>query len=238
MKLFGKNQVYERLKANPQSIKQIYLLKNSDLKSIADFARQNNIDCIYLEPGKFVELSGEKHSQGVIAEIEEFTYSDLDELLALPKEEKYTLIAISNINDPQNLGSILRSAACFGGLALVLPKHRSVQITETVLKVACGGENYVPVVQVTNLIPAIEKAKESGYWIVGGVTENGENLSNFKLPFPLCLVIGSEGEGIRKGILSHLDYQVTIPMRGKVLSLNTAVASAVFFYEISRQRQK
>ncbi|MDD5746745.1 MAG: 23S rRNA (guanosine(2251)-2'-O)-methyltransferase RlmB [Candidatus Omnitrophica bacterium] len=237
MYLYGKNQVNERIQARPQSIKKILLTGKSDAAALRETARSRGISCLIISEREFAALAGHHHAQGVIAEVEEFSYTDLYDLINVPDKEKYVFIALSNVTDPQNVGSILRTAACFGRFALIIPKHRSAAINETVLKVACGGENYVPVAQETNLIPALEQLKQAGYWVVGSVVDGGEDLSRFTFPVPLCFVVGSEDEGIRQGILSQLDYRVTLPMPGKDLSLNAAVATAIFCYEIMKQRR-
>ncbi|MBI4846293.1 MAG: 23S rRNA (guanosine(2251)-2'-O)-methyltransferase RlmB [Candidatus Omnitrophica bacterium] len=236
MKLFGKHQVYERIKANPKSIRKIFFQVDSNTENIRELARKKNISCEELNQRDFESRAQYVHAQGVMAEIEEFSYVKLEELLTFAKEEKITLLALSSITDPQNVGSILRSAACFGKFALIIPKHRSAGINETVLRVACGGENYVPVTQVTNLIPALKSIKEAGYWVVGTVVKDGEEITRFSLPFPLCAVIGSEDKGIRQGLFSELDFKVSLPMPGNELSLNAAVAAAIFCYEVIRQK--
>ncbi|MBU1045376.1 MAG: 23S rRNA (guanosine(2251)-2'-O)-methyltransferase RlmB [Candidatus Omnitrophica bacterium] len=236
MNLYGKNQVIERLASQPNSIKKIFFNQKSVLAELKTLANEKKIPYTVLSEKEFLIISKDANTQGVIAQVDEFHYEDLDNLLRRSKQDKYVLIALSNITDPQNLGSILRTAACFGNFALIIPKHRTASINETVLKVACGGENHVPIVQVTNLISAIQAAKDAGYWVAGSVVDNGEAVTTFKFPFPLCLVIGSEDKGIRHGLLNHLDYKLTLPMPGKELSLNAAVATAVFCYEIMRQR--
>ncbi len=236
MNLYGKNQVLERLKSHSKSIKKIFFNQRSDLFAIRLQANDKKIPYVVLREKEFLIMAKNAKTQGVIALVEEFSYQDLDSLLACDQKDKYVLIALSNITDPQNLGSILRTAACFGKFALIIPKHRTATITETVLRVACGGENHVPIVQVTNLMTALKKAKDAGYWVAGSVVDDGEDVMNFKFPFPFCLVIGSEGKGIRHGLLSHLDYRLKLPMPGKELSLNAAVATAIFCYEIMKQR--
>ena len=237
MYLYGKNQVIERINVRPQSIKKIFLAGKSDAAAIKNMAQRKSIPCVSVSEKEFSALAGHHHAQGVIAEIQDFSYADLYDLLNLPDKEKYTFIALSNITDPQNLGSIVRTAACFGRFALIIPKHRSATINETVLKVACGGENYVPVAQETNLVSSLEQLKKAGYWTVGSVVEGGDDVAKFTFPFPLCFVVGSEDEGIRPGVLAHLDYRVTLPMPGKSLSLNAAVATAIFCYEIMKQQR-
>ncbi len=237
IRLFGKNQVLERLKTHPKTIKKIICRQSSENSYIKKLASEFNVPFVILADNEFALLINNVNDQGVIAQINDFQYGDLQDILQLPNEEKLTLIALSNLTDPQNMGSILRTAACFGKFSLIIPKHRSVSITETVLKVACGGENYIPVIQVTNLIPVIKQAKDAGYWVAGTVIEEGENITGFKFQFPLCLVIGSEDKGIRQGLMSHLDFKVTLPMPGASLSLNAAVATAIFCYEVTRQRR-
>ncbi|MBU4304923.1 MAG: 23S rRNA (guanosine(2251)-2'-O)-methyltransferase RlmB [Candidatus Omnitrophica bacterium] len=236
MKLYGKNPVLERLSVNPRSIKVIYLNEKNDTAAVGEIARRYGTRCISLGEKEFFARSEGCNTQGVIADIAEFSYAELEDFLELSDAQKPVFIALSNITDPQNLGSILRSAACFGDFALILPKHRSASINETVLRVACGGENYVPVVQETNLVAALQRLKKAGCWIAGSVVEQGEDVTGFSFPFPLCVVIGAEDKGIRQGLLAHLDFKVTLPMPGRALSLNAAVAAAVLCYEIIRQK--
>ena len=146
---------------------------------------------------------------------------------------------LDRITDPQNLGVIIRNAACFGGIDVVIPRFRACEVNETVLHVASGGENYVRISMVANLSNAIIKAKKSGYWIMGAVLEEGaQQIDKISLPWPLGLVLGSEGEGIRYGVGKHLDIKAHIPMRGAQLSFNVTVACAIFCQEISRQRNR
>lgn len=236
MKLYGKNSIAERLKADPKSIKKIFFQKGEGLRQIEDICRQRRIPVDYLSKNEFDKKAQAVRTQGVIAEVTEFKYAYLEDILRLEKEKLPTLLFLDNLNDPQNLGSILRTAACFGGFGVVLPRHDSVEVTEAVLRVAQGGENYVPVVKAVNLSLAIEKAKKAGYWIAGAVLEGAENLADAKLNFPLAIVIGSEGKGIRPGLAGHLDMRLTLPMAGAELSFNAAVAAALFCYEAARQR--
>ena len=144
---------------------------------------------------------------------------------------------MDGLTDPQNLGNIIRTVACLGGFSIVLPTHDSVEVTETVLRVSAGGDNYVKVAQVSNLNQAILKAKENDFWIAGTVVEEGQSIYEMEWPFPLGLVIGSEPKGIRETIRKNLDMTVTIPMAYERLSLNVATATALCCYEIIRQRQ-
>ena len=152
------------------------------------------------------------------------------------KNSTTSIIFLDDINDPHNLGSLLRITACFGDFALVIPRHSSCEVTDSVMHVASGGENYTPIAQVSNTVNAIIKAKDAGFWIAGTVVEGGENINTKSLLFPIGLVLGSEGRGIKPAIIKHLDMKITLPMKGAQLSFNVAMAGAVFCHEIDRQR--
>ena len=180
----------------------------------------------------------EKDLQGIVARVNKFEYQDFGSLVKMPEDKRLNLIFLDRLFDPHNLGVIMRTAACFGGFGIVIPGHNACEVTEAVLHVASGGENYVPVSMVANLTGAIIKAKDNGYWIMGGtVADDAQSLHEISIPFPLGLVMGSEGEGIRYGIEKHIDIKARIPMHGAELSFNVAMASAIFCYEISRQKK-
>ena len=236
MRLFGKRSVIERIKTNPKSIEKIYLQEGLARADIIELAKSENIRLENLPAGRFFQLAQGVQTQGVMAEVDKFFYRDFDELIS--QEDKPTLICLDRITDPQNLGVILRNSACLGGFSIILPKHESVEVNETVLKVACGAENYVPVCLVTNLSTAIQKAKKTGYWVAAAVVAGGENPRQANLNFPLAILFGSEGEGIRPGLIKHVDYKLTLPMQGAGLSFNVAMAVAIFCYEVSSQKSK
>ena len=173
---------------------------------------------------------------GIVAKVKEFVYADFDRELSQGPAKNSSFIFLDRIFDPQNLGAIMRSAACFGNFVVVVPKHRACEVTDTVLHIAQGAENFIPVVMATNLTNTMLQAKEAGIWIAGAVTSSAENLAKAKLPFPLAFVLGSEGKGIRYGVNKHLDLRFNIPMSGAPLSFNVSAACSVFCYEISRQR--
>lgn len=236
MYLYGKNSVLERLKANPKSIKKVFLENSFNGPYIISAIENAKI------PVKRVsekELSNIKHAdrlQGIVAEVDRFKYTPFDELLYEKKDKNLSFVFLDSINDPHNLGSIIRITACFGGFAIVIPRHASCEVNETVLHVASGGENFIPVSMVTNMLHALLKVKDAGYWVVGTVVEEGENVNKASLPFPICLVLGSEGKGIRPGIKKHLDMKINLPMKGASLSFNVAMASAIFCHEIAKQK--
>jgi len=238
MVLYGKNSVAERLKANPGSIQKIFLEDTFDPSGIDKLIKINKIPVEHVSRQGLSKTKNAKDLQGITARVNAFEYISFDELLDRPKEKRLTLIFLDRINDPQNLGVIIRTAACFGGFAVIIPRHEACEVTETVLHVASGGENYVPVSKVPNLSGAIIAAKAAGYWILGTVvTDDAEDINKISLPFPLGVVLGSEGEGIRYGIEKHLDIKARIPMHGAKLSFNVNIACAIFCHEISKQRE-
>jgi len=236
MYLYGKNPVLERLKANPQSIRKIFLQDNFKDPGVEKVIKTAMVPVNRVSENELLRIKRADRLQGIVAEADEFHYSPFENLLRLPEDKRPTFIFLDSINDPHNLGSIMRIAACFGGFAIVIPQHASCEVNETVLHVASGGENYVPVSLVTNLVTTLLQAKKAGYWAVGTVVEGGEDINKVSLPFPLCLVLGSEGSGIRYGLQKHLDMKITLPMKGAQLSFNVAMSCAIFAYEIAKQR--
>ncbi len=239
MKIYGKNSIIERLNVNPQSIVKIAIAEGIDVsKDIIGICKSQRIPIQRFSERQFQKVTRNIRTQGIIAEIGDFRYADLESVISCQKEELPVILFLDNLNDPQNLGGILRASGCLGGFAVVLPIRESVEVTEAVLRVASGGENYVPVAQVNNLSSAIDLSKRKGYWIAGAVAEGGEDLTAARLNFPLGLVIGSEAKGIRQGLFRHLDFKFTIPARQAELSLNVASAASIFCYEAVRQKSR
>jgi 23S rRNA (guanosine2251-2'-O)-methyltransferase len=239
MVLYGKNSVSERLKANPKSIRKIFLQDNFDSPHIEKLIKANNIPVERVSFGELSRIKQAENLQGIIARIDKFEYAPFNDLLSSSQNKQLTLIFLDRIYDPQNLGAIIRTAACFGGFAVVIPRFKACEVNETVLHVASGGENYLSVSMVSNLSNAIIAAKERGYWIMGAVVGNeAEDINEVTLPFPLGLVLGSEGEGIRYGVEKQLDIKVRIPMKGAKLSFNVTLACAILCHQISKQRNE
>ncbi len=232
--LYGKNSVSERLRADPRSIRRVFLQKNFSEEGIGRQLSAARIPTEVLSERELSKVKRADRLQGIVAEVEPFRYTPFKEIVSSPDQP--TLVVLDNLSDPNNLGSILRLSACFDRIALVIPEHRACRVNDTVMHVASGGENYVPVSMVTNTSQSLREAKEAGYWVAGTVVEGGESLPKASLPFPFCLVLGSEGSGIRPGVEKQLDLKLTLPMHGAELSLNVAMACAIFLYEITRQR--
>ena len=260
MVLYGKNSVTERLKANPKSIRKVFLQENFTVPDIEKLIKANNISTEHLSPRALSRIKPAKDLQGIAAKVDRFEYTSFYDLFTpLEKDadkvgagkensltgfnqtihKQLTLIFLDRIYDPQNLGAIIRTAACFGGLAVVIPRYKACEVNETVLHVASGGENYISVSMVSNLSNAIIAAKERGYWIVGAeVGDDAEDINKASMPFPLGIVLGSEGQGVRYGVGKHLDLKVRIPMKGARLSFNVTMACAIFCHEIAKARSQ
>lgn len=236
--LYGKNSVIERLRCNPSSIKRIFLQDNFRAKSIINAIDREGIPVKRVSEKELLKIKRADRLQGIVAEAEKFRYREFKDLISPENRERPSIIFLDNLNDPHNLGVIIRIAACFGGFAVVIPERNSCDVNDTVLHVASGGENYVSVSMVGNMSRSLSEAKNSGYWAVGTVVEGGEDINNTSLPFPLCLVLGSEGKGIRHGLLKQLDMKVTLPMKGAKLSFNVAMSYAIFGHEITKQKVK
>lgn len=238
MKLYGRNPVLERIKTNPRSIRRIFIeFGHPETGYINQKARKWGIPVSGVPTSKILKLARNVNAQGLLADVDDFAYQAFKDILPLAREKNATLVFLDELNDPQNLGGIIRSLGCLGDFYIVLPTHHSVEVTETVLRVACGGDNYIGVSKVSNLAQAISTAKEEGFWIAGTVVKEGTDLFDAQLQFPLALVIGSEQKGIRDVVRKHLDIALTIPMAHPRMSLNVAHAAAVLCYEVVRQKR-
>lgn len=238
MRLFGRNSVMERLRADPGSIRKIYIqhgFKNAS--DIQKKARQRGIPVLPVPLSKMMKIGRDKNTQGVLADVADFQYAPYGDLLEAAVRKGRCPVFLDGLKDPQNLGAMIRSLACLGKFSVVLPTHDAAGVTEAVLRVASGGENYVPVARVPNLGSAMKRAKEEGFRIAGAVVRGGECPAEVHLPHPLGLVVGSEQKGIREGVRKYLDIELSIPMVRETLSFNVAHAAAVLCYEITRQKK-
>lgn len=238
--IYGLNPVLETIRAK-RKIKEIYVsATRKDSPKVAEIkkeAEKKNIPLIEAEKS-FFNLHFPKGHQGIAAKVLPKSYIALEELLEIPlkRKEPPLFIIVDCIEDPRNLGSILRVADAAGIHGVVIQSHRSTAITSTVLKVSAGAAEYVPVSMVANIKHAIRKMKEKGITVVGAEAEEGNLLWDLDLKVPLALVIGSEGKGLRKTVKESCNLIVSIPMKGRINSLNVAVATGVLVYEILRQR--
>jgi 23S rRNA (guanosine2251-2'-O)-methyltransferase len=240
--LFGINPILERLKATPNDISEILIAKGSSalaLQGIEVQARRIKLPVKYVAPELLDQLSDGQRHQGIVAKVEAYHYSSFADLLkAVPSlSELMWILILDGLTDPRNFGALLRTAEAVGIQHVVIPKDRAVAVTPTVVKASAGAVHYLKIYRETNLRRVILKLKELGFWIVGLDPKGTETIYDRVYPKRLGIVLGSEGEGIRPLILSECDYRVSIPMRGKISSLNVSVAGAVFFYELLRQAE-
>lgn len=237
MRLYGKNPVIERIKANPKSIQKLFLQKQTELSEVVTAAKKEGLRFKSVEKNEFKNLCNNMHAQGVFAEVEEFKYTPFLSIEKTCKSGELIPVFLDGITDPQNLGSIIRTLACLGGFSIVLPEHGSADINETVLRVAAGGENYIKISKVTNIATALKSIRKKGVRIFGAAIDaKSRNISEVLLGDQIALVVGSEGKGIRPGVRKDLDEIIALPMEGAKLSYNAAIAAAIFCYEIRKKR--
>lgn len=236
MRIYGKNTCLEILKSN-KNIKKVYLQKNCDDKFKNEVLSLYK-NAILTEKDFLNKLTNFKNHQGIVMEIADFEFCSLEDIINIHKEKNTNafILILDNIEDPQNLGSIIRTAVCSGVDGIIIPKNRSATINDTVYKVSVGAINYVKICQVTNINEAIKKIKKQNIFVYG--LEAGENLIySADLAYNIALVLGSEGFGISKLTKSLCDEIVSLPLNSKINSLNASVAGAIGLYEVVRQRQ-
>ena len=236
MKLYGKNPVIERIKARPETILKLYLQKRTELSEVVKAAKEAGLHFESIESKEMAALCGGVNSQGVVAEVPDFEYCPFEKVAALCVKNEIVPVLVDGVTDPQNLGSIIRSLACIGGFAVVLPEYESAEVNETVLRVASGGENHVPVSRVKKIMHAVRALKEKDVVICGAVVDGETDISALDLAVPTAVIMGAEGKGIRPTLVAELDKKVSLAMKGADLSFNVAVATAILCYEISGKR--
>jgi 23S rRNA (guanosine2251-2'-O)-methyltransferase len=238
--LFGINPVAEKLKASPHEVLEILIAKGSSasaLRGLDAQARRLGIRVKYVIADLLDRLSEGQRHQGVVAEVTAYSYSTFADLLqAIPSNsESIWILILDGLTDPRNFGALLRTAESVGIHHIVIPKDRAVAVTPTVVKASAGAAHYLKIHRTTNLRRAIVDLKKIGFWIIGLDTNAPESIYSRTYPNRLGIVLGSEGAGIRPLILRECDYIASIPMEGKITSLNVTVAGAVFLYELLRQ---
>jgi len=239
--LFGRNPVLELLRADSRRVEEIAILsegRGPALHELLALARQRGVKISYRTRDQLTAIAGTPHHQGVVARVAEATYASLGDLLAVPRDRGETafFLVLDRIQDPRNLGAVLRSAEATGVHGVVLPKHHSVGLTPAVAKSAMGGLEYVPVARETNTVQALEALKAESIWVMGASLQGGEPPWQVDLTVPLCLVLGGEGAGLRPLVARTCDRLLTLPMKGRLGSLNVSAAAAALCYEVLRQR--
>ena len=240
--IFGLNPVLEALRAGQRKISRIYIAagrRDKRLSEVLTLARLNHIEFRVLPAEVFNKRFHGKGLQGVVAEIAFRQYVSLEEVVNIPQKEGELplFLLLDELEDPRNLGAILRTAEAGGVQGIIIPSHRAADLGPTVAKTSAGAIEYVPVVKVSNLKRAMEVLREKGIWIYGADLNAPKNLWEEDLNVPLAIVFGSEGRGLRKTIRQSCDALISIPMFGRLNSLNVSVAAGVVIFEILRQRQ-
>ncbi len=240
--IFGRNPVLEALKSG-REIDRLIMQKGGEgsAKKIEAMARGKKIPIQYADKPALdrvlKESSSGKNHQGVVAYVSSYQYRQVDDILkiASDREEDPFIVILDGIEDPHNLGAIIRTAEAAGAHGVIIPKRRAAGITDTVVKTAAGALEYMAVAKVGNLAQTVEGLKDRGIWI-GACHMEGNLYYQADLSFPIALIVGSEGKGIGKLLINKSDFILSIPMEGKISSLNASNAAAVLMYEIRRQR--
>ena len=241
MTIEGRNAVMEAFRSG-KTIDRVYVLKgcqDGPINSILREARKHDTLVNFVAKERLDQMSKTGKHQGVIASAAAYAYAEVEDMLKLAEEkgEPPFLFLLDDIEDPHNLGAIIRTANLAGAHGVIIPKRRAVGLTATVARTSAGALNYTPVAKVTNLSATIEELKEKGMWFVcadmGGTTMYDLNLTG-----PIGLVIGNEGDGVSRLVKEKCDFVASIPMKGEIDSLNASVAAGVLAYEIVRQRLK
>ena len=236
--IIGRNPVMEALKAG-REMDKILVAKGAEgsIVKIIAMAKDNGVPVIYSEQVGLDRISGGKAHQGVAAYMPAHEYVEVEDILDIAKErgEDPFIIILDNIEDPHNLGAIMRTAETAGAHGIIIPKRRAVGLTETVAKASAGAIEYMPVAKVVNIAQTIDSLKERGIWVAA--CDMGDSMYyEANLTGPMALVVGAEGEGISRLVKEKCDYVVSIPMLGHITSLNASNAAAILIYEICKQR--
>ncbi len=241
-KVEGRNAVIELLKSD-KVINKIMILKGERQGSINDIiklAKQRGLVISEVDKNKLDQISETKHHQGVIAFISPIKYREIDDILNLAKErnEAPFVIIADEIEDPHNLGALIRTAEIAGCHGLIIPKRRAVAVTEIVAKVSCGATEHLPIARVNNINDAIDELKEKGLWIYGTDGSAKDLYYEQDMTGPIAIIIGSEGRGMSKLTMKKCDFLVKIPMKGHITSLNASVSGGIVIFEAVKQRNK
>ncbi|MBU0674339.1 MAG: 23S rRNA (guanosine(2251)-2'-O)-methyltransferase RlmB [Proteobacteria bacterium] len=239
--IWGIHPVLEFLINQPEQIRSISILRpgtSAKLQRIAELAREKQVS---VQLVGHLPLTGQDapNHQGVCAILAEPQVMDLDELLRLAAKEESApfFVALDSIQDPHNLGAIIRSAAAAGAAGVILPRDRTAPLNGAAAKVSAGALAHIKIARVTNLTDSLKKLKSAGFWIYGADGEAKKTIYDDDFSGPVCIVIGAEGKGIRPLVRKSCDHLVMIPMPGRINSLNAAVAAGIILFEIARQRR-
>lgn len=237
----GRNAVLEAFRAG-KTIDKLFVLdgcQDGPVKSILREAKKTDTIISFVDKERLDRLANSGHHQGVVAQAAAYEYAEVEDILNAAKEkgEAPFIFILDEIEDPHNLGAIIRTANLCGAHGVIIPKRRAVGLTATVAKTSAGAVNYTPVAKVTNIAKTIEELKKEGMWFVCADMD-GQTMYDLNLTGPIGLVIGNEGAGVSRLVKEKCDFTASIPMKGDIDSLNASVAAGVLAYEIVRQRLK
>jgi 23S rRNA (guanosine2251-2'-O)-methyltransferase len=238
--LTGRKPIIEALKSG-KPIERIGILqgiRGGIIDEIRRLAEERGVTLTEIDRQTFRQLAVDATTQGVIAFIPVRPTADLDQVLASLGERNDTgfLLILDQIEDPQNLGALIRTAECAGVQCVIIPKHHAASITGSVVKASAGATEHIPITEVTNIVTTIERLKGAGFWVVGLAAGGDKMYDEPDYRVPVVMVVGNEGHGIRRLVKEHCDHLIRIPLFGKVASLNASVAGALGMYEVVRQR--
>jgi 23S rRNA (guanosine2251-2'-O)-methyltransferase len=240
-RVYGRNPVLALLRGGGRRANEVAVLAGASgpLAEIVALARRAGVKVSYRTREQLTAMAGSPQHQGAVARVASAAYVDLEDILEIPaaRGEPALFLALDQVQDPRNLGAVIRSAEALGVHGVVVPKHHAVGLTDAAARTAMGAIESVAIARETNLVQALETMKKSGIWVYGASAASGVAPWAVDLSGPVCLVLGSEGEGIRPLVGRTCDGLLTIPMTGRVGSLNVAAAAAVLCYEVTRQRQ-
>ncbi|MGR3766459.1 23S rRNA (guanosine(2251)-2'-O)-methyltransferase RlmB [Rossellomorea sp. NS-SX7] len=235
----GRNPVIEALKSG-REINKIWIAEGSQkgsIQQILGLAKEANVMVQYVPKRKIEQMVAENH-QGVVASVAAYKYAEIDDIFdkAAQKGEDPFVLILDELEDPHNLGSIMRTADASGAHGIIIPKRRAVGLTSTVAKASTGAIEHIPVARVTNLSRAVDELKERGVWVAGTDAKGKQDYRQLDGTLPIGLIIGSEGKGMSRILRDKCDFLVQLPMTGHVTSLNASVAASILMYEVYRNR--
>jgi 23S rRNA (guanosine2251-2'-O)-methyltransferase len=238
--IIGRQPVLEALKSR-QPIERILILHGtagSHIDQAKQLARKLAIPIKETDKERFAELAGDTLTQGIIAIIDSYRYAEIEEILAVAqqKNEPTFILVLDEIEDPHNLGALIRSAECAGVHGVIIPLHNAASVNSTVAKTSAGATAHLPIARVTNIAQTLDGLKKAGVWIVGTEMESDKLYYEHDYRGSLAIVIGNEGKGIRRLVKEKCDFLVKIPMHGKIESLNASVAGALVMFEAAKSR--
>jgi 23S rRNA (guanosine2251-2'-O)-methyltransferase len=239
--IYGINAVAEALRARGRAFEWVGVAKERHdlrLQRVVDECRRNGVAVRFLGRPELDRMAGNNAHQGVVAVTSAKQYNDLDDVIAAKRGQYSLLVVLDGIEDPHNLGAILRTADAAGADGVVIPERRAVGVTPTVTKASAGASEHLPIAKVTNIARTVEELKDRNLWIVGLDERGTQTYDSLDYNMDCAIVLGAEGKGVHELVRKKCDFLVSIPMLGKVASLNVSVAAAVVLYEIVRQRRK